>query len=76
MVLHETHAGEHGVLSLKKMPPGARHSIGASDAKKRDPEVFRREILDPPPHPPGGYGLSKEENCQSARDCLHAHPVW
>ena len=32
--------------------------IGASDAQKRVPEVFRRYFLERPPHPGGGYGLT------------------
>ena len=33
--------------------------IGASDLKKRDPEVFRPYFLERPPHPPGGVSVKQ-----------------
>ena len=46
-------------------PPTVDTTIGASDLKKRDPEVFRPYFLERPPHPPGGCRISKEENHRS-----------
>ena len=46
--------------------PNSRKPIGASDAKKRDPEVFRREILDPPT-PRGVWVKQRRDNLKTSQ---------